>query len=152
MDANEFLMNASALMEGEHDDIANLANMSALINQYLDRINWAGFYLYKEGQLILGPFQGKPACLRIPLDKGVCGKAAATREVQRIADVHCFEGHIACDAASRSEIVIPLIINDALYGVLDIDSPYIDRFSDNDEDVLKQFCDILVRHLSKSKA
>ncbi|WP_172564322.1 GAF domain-containing protein [Vibrio navarrensis] len=124
---------AVALIESEHDLIANLSNISALLSMELEDLNWVGFYLYKEEQLVLGPFQGKPACLRIPMGKGVCGTAAATNTVQRIHDVHQFEGHIACDAASNSEIVLPFSINGTLAGVLDIDSPSVGRFSETDE-------------------
>lgn len=122
-----------SLTQGEPDLIANLANISALLFNGLDDVNWAGFYLFKEEQLVLGPFQGQPACIRIPLGKGVCGTAAATKTVQRIDDVHAFDGHIACDAASNSEIVIPIIIHNQLVGVLDIDSPIYSRFDEQDE-------------------
>lgn len=124
---------AVALIESEHDLIANLSNISALLSMELEDLNWVGFYLYKEEQLVLGPFQGKPACVRIPMGKGVCGTAAATNTVQRVHDVHQFEGHIACDAASNSEIVLPFSINGTLAGVLDIDSPSVGRFSEIDE-------------------
>ncbi|EJN6829142.1 Free methionine-(R)-sulfoxide reductase [Vibrio cidicii] len=124
---------AVALIESEHDLIANLSNISALLSMELEDLNWVGFYLYKEEQLVLGPFQGKPACVRIPMGKGVCGTAAATNTVQRVHDVHQFEGHIACDAASNSEIVLPFSINGTLAGVLDIDSPSVGRFSETDE-------------------
>lgn len=124
---------AVALIESESDLIANLANVSALLNMELDDLNWVGFYLMKQDELVLGPFQGLPACVRIPVGRGVCGTAAATNTVQRIYDVHEFEGHIACDAASNSEIVIPFSINGKVAGVLDIDSPNIGRFSEVDE-------------------
>jgi len=124
---------AQALLSGESDTIANMANISALLYNELTDVNWAGFYLYKEDQLVLGPFQGQPACIRIEMGKGVCGTAAANKTTQRISDVHQFDGHIACDAASNSEIVIPIMINDQLLGVLDIDSPEYDRFSAEDE-------------------
>lgn len=130
---------AIGLIEGESDFIANLANLSALLNMELDNINWVGFYLYKDNELVLGPFQGKPACIRITIGKGVCGTAFATETVQRIKDVHQFDGHIACDAASNSEIVIPFYQNGKLVGVLDIDSPNIDRFSEIDEKGLVDF-------------
>lgn len=136
-----------ALLDGETDSIANLANASALLNQFLDDVNWVGFYLTKETELILGPFQGMPACVRISFGKGVCGTAAAEQKTIRVADVHQFPGHIACDAASRSEIVVPLIKNGQTIGVLDIDSPSLDRFSDEDEKYLHQFAEILVKHL-----
>jgi L-methionine (R)-S-oxide reductase len=134
-----------ALLEGEKDQIANLANASALLNQFLDEINWVGFYLMREDQLVLGPFQGLPACVRIPLGRGVCGTAAANKTTERIADVHQFPGHIACDAASNSEIVVPLIVNDQVVGVLDIDSPIKDRFDQEDQTFLEEFVDVLVQ-------
>lgn len=135
---------AQALVSGEHDLIANMANISALLFNNLDSVNWAGFYLYKEDQLVLGPFQGQPACIRIPMGKGVCGTAAQTRTTQMIDDVHQFDGHIACDAASNSEIVIPLIVNDTLVGVLDIDSPEFTRFTEQDKAGLEAIASILV--------
>ncbi|WP_127586551.1 GAF domain-containing protein [Paenibacillus koleovorans] len=122
-----------SLLEGESDRIANLSNISALLNQFLEQINWVGFYLFKEGELVLGPFQGLPACVRIPLNRGVCGKAARERATVRVDDVHAFPGHIACDAASQSEIVIPLLKEGELLGVLDIDSPILSRFDDVDQ-------------------
>ncbi|WP_162062929.1 GAF domain-containing protein [Vibrio taketomensis] len=122
-----------ALVESEKNLVANLANISALLNMELEDINWVGFYLMDGEELVLGPFQGKPACVRIPLGKGVCGTAAAKNQVQRVYDVHEFEGHIACDAASNSEIVIPFSINGNMMGVLDIDSPNIGRFSEEDQ-------------------
>ncbi|TXZ35916.1 GAF domain-containing protein [Vibrio cholerae] len=124
---------AVALLEGETNLIANLANLSALLNMELNELNWVGFYLMQENELVLGPFQGKPACVRIPVGRGVCGTAVAENKVQRVYDVHQFEGHIACDAASNSEIVIPFSINGKVAGVLDIDSPNIGRFSEIDE-------------------
>ncbi|TMV52258.1 GAF domain-containing protein [Paenibacillus mesophilus] len=128
-----------ALVDGETDRIANLSNASALLNQFMDDINWVGFYLYKDGELVLGPFQGLPACVRIPLSRGVCGKAARERAIVRVANVHEFPGHIACDAASQSEIVIPMVKDGELIGVLDIDSPKPDRFDEIDESYLQQF-------------
>jgi len=122
----------SALTEDVPYPIANLSNAAALLWESLPDINWAGFYILEDGALILGPFQGKPACVRIPMGKGVCGTAAATGTPQLVPDVHCFPGHIACDSASRSEIVLPIYKNSRLYGVLDIDSPSLDRFSDCD--------------------
>ena len=123
----------AGLMADERDLIANLANMSALLFQALDEINWAGFYVMKEGMLVLGPFQGNPACIRIPLGRGVCGTAASTMETQLVEDVHLFPGHIACDAQSQSEIVIPLIRDGKVLGVLDIDSPVKARFDGADQ-------------------
>ncbi|MBY7950918.1 GAF domain-containing protein [Vibrio fluvialis] len=127
---------AVALLESEPDMIANLSNLSALLNMELEDLNWVGFYLMRDGELVLGPFQGKPACVRIPAGRGVCGTAVATNSVQRVYDVHEFEGHIACDAASNSEIVIPFSINGEVAGVLDIDSPSVGRFSETDEEGL----------------
>jgi GAF domain-containing protein len=124
---------AVALIESETDLIANLSNLSSLLNMELESLNWVGFYLMKEGELVLGPFQGKPACVRIPVGRGVCGTAVATNQVQRIHDVHQFEGHIACDAESNSELVIPFSINGEVVGVLDIDSPNVGRFNETDE-------------------
>lgn len=136
-----------ALIEDETNRIANLSNAAALLNLFLDEINWVGFYLYEEGQLILGPFQGLPACVRIPMGKGVCGTSAATEKTLRVEDVHQFPGHIACDAASRSEIVIPLMKDGKLLGVLDIDSPITDRFDEMDQQGLEKFAEILSNHL-----
>jgi len=130
---------AVALIEDEKDLIANLSNLSALLNSSLDNINWVGFYLYKEQQLVLGPFQGNVACVRIELDKGVCGKAFSTNTTQRIADVHEFPGHIACDAASQSEIVVPINSQGKTVAVLDIDSPITERFNEIDEAGLIHF-------------
>jgi len=122
-----------ALIGDETDAVANMANAASLIWESLPDINWVGFYRNVEGELVLGPFQGRPACIRIPFGTGVCGAAAETRQVQRIEDVHAFPGHIACDAASNSEIVVPLISNGELLGVLDIDSPKTGRFTEEDE-------------------
>ena len=124
---------ADVITAGEQNILPNLANVAALLGQQLPRINWAGFYLMDGGTLVLGPFWGKPACLRIEIGKGVCGTAAGTDTVQRIADVHAFPGHIACDAASASEIVIPIHCNGRVAAVLDIDSPFPDRFTEEDE-------------------
>jgi GAF domain-containing protein len=121
-----------ALTADEADGIANMANAAALIWQYLPDLNWAGFYRMVDGELVLGPFQGKAACIRIAIGKGVCGTAAATRETQRVDDVHAFPGHIACDAASRSELVVPLVRDGAVLGVLDLDSPVPARFDAED--------------------
>ncbi len=119
---------ADALTAGEPDAVANMANVAALLWQYLPDLNWAGFYRAVEGELVLGPFQGKPACIRIAFGAGVCGAAAATRQAQCIADVHAFPGHIACDAQSASELVVPVIDGDRLIGVIDLDSPRLGRF------------------------
>lgn len=121
------------LTEGVPYRIANLANASALLNQALTDINWVGFYLMEDGKLVLGPFQGRTACIIIPLGRGVCGTAAAENKVQRVADVHTFPGHIACDADSASEIVVPIHVNGQVVGVLDIDSPMKNRFTADDE-------------------
>jgi GAF domain-containing protein len=123
----------AGLVEGERDTIANMANAAALLWETLPDINWVGFYRNVDGELVLGPFHGRPACVRIPFGSGVCGTAAATRQVQRIDDVHAFPGHIACDSASNSEIVVPLIRDGELIGVLDIDSPNHARFTAEDE-------------------
>lgn len=123
---------AAALTEGEPDAIANMANVAALLWEALPDLNWAGFYRALDGELVLGPFQGRPACIRIPFGKGVCGAAAATREPQCVADVHAFAGHIACDAASRAELVVPILAGGALVGVLDLDSPTPGRFDEED--------------------
>jgi len=128
----ELVEAADALTAGEPDPIANMANAAALLWQYLPDLNWAGFYRLVGDELVLGPFQGKPACIRIPLDKGVCGAAAATRTTQCVEDVHAFPGHIACDAASRSELVVPVIDGDQLVGVIDLDSPLPARFDADD--------------------
>ncbi len=125
-------------LQDEKDIIANLSNISAIIKFYLDRCNWAGFYLMKDGELVLGPFQGLPACIRIPLGKGVCGNAAAEKKVLRVDNVHEFPGHIACDGASNSEIVIPIIKDGEVYGVLDIDSPEFSRFTEVEEKYLRE--------------
>jgi GAF domain-containing protein len=123
---------AGAITSGEPDGIANMANVAALIWQGLPDLNWAGFYRFDGTELVLGPFQGKSACIRISLDRGVCGAAARTRTTQRVEDVHAFPGHIACDAASRSELVVPMISDGALIGVLDLDSPLPGRFTADD--------------------
>ncbi len=128
----ELLGALDALTAGERDGIANMANAAALIAQYLPDLNWSGFYRLVGGELVLGPFQGKAACIRIPLGKGVCGTAAAERRTQLVADVHAFPGHIACDAASRAELVVPIVHDGALIGVLDLDSPVTARFDDDD--------------------
>lgn len=136
-----------ALLEGETDLIANLSNASALLNDQLDNINWLGFYLIKGNELILGPFQGKPACVHIPIGKGVCGTAVAKAEIQRVADVNAFPGHIACDANSQSEIVLPIYQDNTIIGVLDIDAPITNRFSKDDEEGLKEVVTVLEKHL-----
>ncbi|MBO6046240.1 MAG: GAF domain-containing protein [Erysipelotrichaceae bacterium] len=137
-----------ALIEDEPDIIANMANISAWLNDELDRINWVGFYLMKNNELVLGPFQGHPACTHIALGRGVCGTSAKTKTTQRVADVHQFPGHIACDSQSRSEIVIPLIKEDQIIGVLDIDSPELDRFSQSDQDNLEAIAKAIIPYIS----
>lgn len=136
---------AAALIEGESDSIANLANVAALLYHSLPDVNWAGFYLLKGDVLIVGPFQGLPACVRIPIGKGVCGTAAAKRQTIVVPDVQAFPGHIACDSASRSEIVVPMIENDAVLGVLDIDSPNLSRFDDADRAGLERIVEALLQ-------
>jgi len=140
----------NALLSGETDATANTANAAAAIYHSLPDLNWAGFYLLKDGELVLGPFQGKPACVRIPLGKGVCGTAAETRTSIVVPDVDTFPGHIACDSASRSELVIPLLDGDRLLGVLDMDSPHLARFDDTDRTGCETLAAILVRHLRRS--
>ena len=133
----QLLEQARALLHDERDRIANAANLSALVYHALPDLNWVGFYFYDGTELVVGPFQGLPACVRIPLDKGVCGAAASTRQTQRVEDVHAFPGHIACDSASRSELVVPLYQGDALLGVFDLDSPIPARFSVEDQQGLE---------------
>ena len=135
------------LIQGVPYPTANLANASALLWQHLADINWAGFYMLEADGLILGPFQGKPACIRIPVGKGVCGTAAAEGKTQLVPDVHRFPGHIACDSASNSEIVVPLYKAGQLIGVLDIDSPLFNRFTEEDRQGLEQFARILEGYL-----
>ena len=140
----ELVSSLESLLEGESDALANLSNAAALLAQSLDRINWCGFYLLREADLVLGPFQGKPACVRIAPGKGVCGTAAARRETVVVPDVQRFPGHIACDPASRSEIVVPILENGVLRGVLDVDAPEPERFDDEDRAGLEAFAAALV--------
>lgn len=139
-----------AVLEGESDALANACNFVALLYNALDEINWLGIYVLRGKELVLGPFQGKPACVRIPVGSGVCGTAAAALETQRVADVHAFPGHIVCDEASRSELVVPLLIDGSLAGVLDIDSPVVDRFSAEDQDgieaIATAYCELHAGH------
>lgn len=144
---DDLLDSVAAILAGEPDLIANAANVAALLFEALPRINWAGFYFLRDDQLVLGPFQGRVACTRIPLGKGVCGTAATSRETIVVADVHAFPGHIACDAASASEIVVPLLADDRLIGVLDIDSPIPDRFTPQDRQLVEAVAALLVRAL-----
>lgn len=141
---------AQAIIEQESDLIANMANLSALLFNQLPDLNWAGFYILRGDELVLGPFQGQVACVRIPVGKGVCGTAVATGQVQLVKDVHEFDGHIACDSASNSEIVLPLRHNGNIIGVLDIDSPYIGRFDLDDQHGLEQFVSVFEQHLAKT--
>lgn len=131
----------------ESNRIANAANISALVYHALPQVNWVGFYLYDGTELVVGPFQGQPACVRIALDKGVCGAAATSRQTQRIADVHAFEGHIACDATTRSEVVVPLYSGENLIGVFDLDSPIPDRFDADDQAGLEAIAAVFVSSL-----
>jgi GAF domain-containing protein len=135
-----------ALLEGETDPIANAANAAALLYHSLPDVNWAGFYYLRDGELVLGPFQGRPACVRIPLGKGVCGTAAKDRKTLVVPDVEKFPGHIACDSASKSEIVIPLLQNARLLGVLDIDSPLLNHFDEIDRAGLEKLAVLLCEH------
>ena len=141
------LQQAQGLFFEETDLIANAANLSSLLFNSLKDVNWAGFYLYKNNELVLGPFQGLPACIRIALGKGVCGTAAESLETQLVEDVHNFDGHIACDAATHSEIVVPLLRNGELLGVLDIDSPLLARFDHEDKVGIEKLADAFVRSL-----
>lgn len=150
-DKREFYKQLNAYLEGilkeEEYWLSALSNAAALLYNLLPDINWAGFYLYRDGELVLGPFQGKPACTRIAFGKGVCGTAAATRQVQLVEDVDLFPGHIVCDPSSRSEIVIPIMRDERLIGVLDIDSPYKARFDQQDVEGLNAFVSILNRYI-----
>lgn len=139
-----------SLIEDEHHLIAILSNTSALINDHLDQVNWVGFNLIEDNELILGPFQGHPACVHIEIGKGVCGTAVSEDATQRVSDVHQFPGHIACDANSKSEIVIPIHVNDKIIGVLDIDAPIKDRFTWDDQEGLEQVVQILEKQLNQS--
>lgn len=135
---------AKGLIHEERDKIANLANISALLYHTMEKINWVGFYLVKHEELVLGPFQGKPACIRIQIGKGVCGTAAHTRETQVVYNVHEFPGHIACDGDTNSEIVVPMVHDGRLIGVLDIDSPILKRFDDEDRNYLNQLVRVMM--------
>jgi L-methionine (R)-S-oxide reductase len=143
-DYQELHGHLAAVFAGERNGLANAANLSALLFQALPDLNWAGFYFLQGGELVLGPFQGKVACVRIALGRGVCGAAAARRETVVVPDVHAFPGHIACDTASRSEIVIPLIQRGRVLGVLDLDSPLVGRFDEDDAVGLKSVVDLFV--------
>ncbi|MFT5542737.1 MAG: L-methionine (R)-S-oxide reductase [Glaciecola sp.] len=137
-----------AIISEESDMIANMANIAAVLYNHLENVNWSGFYLYKESQLVLGPFQGQPACIRIPMGKGACGTSAELQKTLLIDDVHQFDGHITCDVASRSEIVVPIVVRGRLIGVLDVDSPIANRFDQNDKQGLEELVDIFSKRLS----
>ncbi|GAU81117.1 GAF domain-containing protein [Bosea sp. BIWAKO-01] len=138
----ELTSQLQGLLAGESDPIANAANTSALLFQMMPDLNWAGFYIMRDGELVLGPFQGKPACVRIPVGRGVCGAAVARRQSMLVEDVHAFPGHIACDAASRSELVVPLIRDGEVIGVIDLDSPHPSRFDSADQAGIEQIAEI----------
>jgi len=140
----DLLAACDAITAGESDAIANMANVASLLWQYLPDLNWAGFYRNVGDELVLGPFQGKAACIRIPFGKGVCGAAAATRETQLVADVHTFPGHIACDAASRAELVVPIVSGDRVVAVIDLDSPEPSRFDEEDAAGIEQIARLLM--------
>lgn len=143
------LKQLQALIEDDDDEISVLANTAALLNQFLDQINWVGFYLWKNDELVLGPFQGLPACTRIALGKGVCGTSLKEEKTMLVPDVNQFPGHIVCDAASQSEIVVPMFVQEKRYGVLDIDSPILARFDEVDQSYLEKFIEVLTIHLEK---
>lgn len=147
-DGENLAAQAAALVSGQQDIIANAANLSSFLFYALEEVNWVGFYFLRGSELIVGPFQGRPACVSIPMGKGVCGTAAETQKVLRVADVHAFEGHIACDVDSRSEIVLPLVRNGELIGVLDLDSPVKNRFDEKDERLLQKIADIFIHSLA----
>ena len=138
---------ADALTSGEPDPVANMANVAALISEYVSDLNWAGFYRMIDGELVLGPFIGKPACIRIPLGQGVCGTAASTAKTQLVEDVHAFPGHIACDAASQSEVVVPVIKDGEVIAVIDCDSPKIARFSAEDAAGFERLAEIIAARI-----
>ena len=147
MDKHLFLSQLEALIQDEPNKIANLSNASAFLNQILDNINWVGFYLMENGELVLGPFQGKVACVHIPVGKGVCGTAVKEKKTQLVKNVHEFLGHIACDGASNSEIVVPIFKDDEVIGVLDIDSPKFERFDEQDQDFLEDVVKIIEKYV-----
>lgn len=149
MDKDLFLQQLQYLVQDETDIVANLSNTSAFLNSAFDDINWIGFYLLKGDTLVLGPFQGNVACVRIPLGSGVCGTSAQSKKVLRVEDVHQFSGHIACDANSNSEIVLPIIVDEQVVGVLDIDSPSFNRFTQEDESLLKDVVKVIEKYIFK---
>ncbi len=146
----ELAQQARGLLHGERDRIANAANLAAFVWHAVPSINWCGFYFFDGHELVVGPFQGKPACVRIALGRGVCGTAATTREPQLVVDVDAFPGHIACDAASRSEVVVPLLVDGALLGVWDVDSPVPGRFDEADMRGMQALCEVFLDSLSQS--
>ncbi|MCB9057079.1 MAG: GAF domain-containing protein [Calditrichae bacterium] len=148
MSPHIFEKQLTAVFEGESDLIANMANMAAFLYHELADVNWVGFYLKKGNDLVLGPFQGKVACVRIAVGKGVCGTAARDKKTTVVADVHKFDGHIACDSASNSEIVIPVIFNNKLIAVFDVDSPLYNRFNESDKRLLENLVDIFIKNTS----
>lgn len=141
-DPDLLIRRVDGLLSGQRDAIANAANLAAEVFHSIGGINWCGFYFLKEGKLVLGPFQGRPACTTIALDRGVCGAAASRRETLVVPDVHQFPGHIACDAASRSEIVVPMLVEDRMIGVFDVDSPEEDRFGEEDRRLFERLVEI----------
>ena len=148
---DNMLIMLEGLIQDEKDDLTNVCNATALINALIGRINWYGFYLMKNNELVLGPFQGMPACTRIEIGKGICGEAASKRKTILVKDVHEFSGHIACDAASNSEIVIPIVKNEKLYGVLDLDSEEFNRFTKVEQDYLEKSMKILNKYIALGK-
>ena len=149
MDTQLFLQQAYELVRDENHLVANLANISAFLNEILHDINWVGFYLLEDNELVLGPFQGRVACTRLPIGQGVCGKAALLHKVVCVPDVHQFSGHIACDSRSKSGIVLPIIVNNNLVAVLDIDSPSFNRFTTEDQKFLESIVEIIEEHIFK---
>lgn len=150
-DYNGLIKKAAALMRGHRHPVSNLANLSALLWQYMPDINWAGAYINVDGTLVLGPFQGKPACVKIEFGQGVCGKAAKQRQTLLVQDVHAFPGHIACDSASRSEMVAPVITGEKLVAVLDVDSPLPGRFTAEDGDFLTRLAQLIAENCDWSR-
>jgi len=144
-DLDLLLKQAEALLEGEKDKIANMANLSALVYHSIPDLNWVGFYIYKDRELVLGPFQGLPACVRLQLNKGVCGTSAKLRKTLNVPDVHVFEGHVACDSASNSECVVPIYFDDELYGVFDVDSPLFNRFDKDLQQFLEDIGSLFIK-------
>lgn len=148
----DLLIAADGLTAGERDPVANMANVAALLWEFLPQVNWAGFYRAIQGELVLGPFAGRPACIRIPFGQGVCGAAAASGTTQLIRDVHAFPGHIACDAASRSELVVPVVRDGAVIAVIDLDSPELARFDAEDADGIEALAALLAGRIGEASA